>query len=130
LQAVGEAYMKRRVMLAAIKMCGEAVLLTIFAGIVIGIIGNLNKWDTSLQYSNALFIAGCLVIIAGISSRLGAGQEWNYFQGLYAESFREMSPSERGSFIVNTSSSLRLVIIGLLSGILLILASVLITKLF
>ena len=113
-----------------INMCGEAVVLTIFAGIAIGIIGNLNKWDTSLEYSNAFFIAGCLVIIAGTLSRLGAGQEWNYFQGLYAESFRDMSPGERANFIVNASSSVRLVMLGLLSGILLILISVLVMKLF
>ena len=122
--------MKRLVIMAIIKMCGEAVLITIFAGIVIGIIGNLNKWDTSLKYSNAFFIAGCLVIIAGTLSRLGAGQEWNNFQLLYAESFRDMSPSEQSNFIVNASSSVRLVILGLLSGILLILISVLVTKLF
>lgn len=122
--------MKRQVMLAAIKMCGEAILLTIFAGIVIGIIGFLNKWDAPLQYSNALFIAGCLLIVAGISSRLAAGQEWGRFQGLYAESFRDQSPSERANFIVESSSPLRLVILGLLCGILLILFSVLVMKLF
>ena len=122
--------MKRLAIMSMIKMCGEGILLTIFAGIVIGIIGNLNKWDTSLEYSNAFFIAGCLLIIAGTSSRLGAGQEWNYFQGLYAESFRDMSASERANLIVNASSSVRLVILGLLSGILLILISVLVTNLF
>ena len=112
-----------------IKMGGEAVLLTIFAGIVIGIIGYSNKWDTSLKYSNAFFIAGCLAIIAGMSSRLGASQERNYFQALFAESFRDMSASERANFIVNASSSVRLVILGLLSGILLILTSALVKEL-
>ena len=122
--------MKRSVIMAMIKMGGEAVLLTIFAGIVIGIIGNLNTWNTSLKYSNAFFIAGCLVIMAGMSSRLGASQEWNYFQRLDAESFRGMSPSERANFIVNASSSVHLVILGLVSGILLILISTLVMKLF
>jgi len=121
--------MKRLVIMAVIKMCGEAILLTIFAGIAIGIIGNLNKWDTSLEYSNAFFVAGCLVIIGGTSSRLTAGQEWDSFQRLYAESFRDMSSGERANFIVNASSSVRLVILGLLSGILLILISVLVMKL-
>jgi hypothetical protein len=122
--------MKRLVIMAMIKMCGEAVLLTIFAGIVIGIIGYMKKWDTSLAYSNAFFIAGCLMIVSGALSRLGAGQEWNNFQSLYAESFRDMSSSERSNFIVNASSSFRLVILGLLSGILLILISVYVTKMF
>ena len=122
--------MKRLVIMAIIKMCGEAVLLTISAGIVIGIIGYLNKWDTSLEYSNAFFIAGCLVIVAGTASKLGAGQDWISSQRLHAESFRDMSPSEQANSIVNASSSVRLVILGLLSGILLFLISALVTKLF
>lgn len=116
--------------MAIIKMCGEAILLTIIAGIVIGVIGNMNKWDTSLAYSDAFFIAGCLAIVAGGLSRLGAGQEWNNFQLLYAESFRDMSSSERANSIINASSSVRMVILGLLSGILLILISVFVTKMF
>jgi hypothetical protein len=115
--------MKRPVIIAVIKMCGEAVLLTILAGVVIGIIGNLNKWDNSIKYSDAFFIAGCLVIIAGFSSQLGAGQEWNNFQRIRAESFRDMSPGEQANYIVNTNSPVRLVILGLLSGVLLIIIS-------
>ena len=111
-----------------IKMCGEAILLTIIAGIVIGVIGNRNKWDTSRAYSDAFFIAGCLAIVAGGASRLGAGRDWNSFQLLYAESFRDMSNSERANFIVNSSNSARILILGLLSGMLLILISVLVSK--
>ena len=76
------------------------------------------------------FIAGCLAIVAGASSRLGAGQEWRNFQLPYAESFRGMSSSERANFIVEASSSIGLVILGLLSGILLILISVFVTRMF
>ena len=122
--------MKRLVITAMIKMGGEVILLTISAGSIIGIIGYLNKWDTALKYSNAFFIAGSLLIIAGASSRLGAGQERNIFQGLYAESFRDMSASERANFIVNASSSVRLVILGLLSGSLLFIISLLMAKMF
>jgi hypothetical protein len=115
--------MKQLVIVTAIKMGGEAILLTIVVGIVIAIIGNLNEWDTSVKYSNAFFIAGSLVFIAGAASRLGSGQERNFSQGLYMESFRDMSPGERANFIVDVSSSFRLVILGLLSGVLLILIS-------
>jgi hypothetical protein len=111
-------------------MCGKAILLTIIAGIVIGAIGYMKKWDTSLAYSNAFFIAGCLMIVAGVSSRLGAGQQWGNFRSLYAESFRDMSSSERANFIVDASSSAGLIILGLLSGVLLILISVFVTKMF
>ena len=122
--------MKRPVMMALIKMCGEALLLAILAGIAIGIIGNLNHWDTALEYSDAFFIAGSLLIIAGASSRLAAGQDLERFRGLYADSYRNMSPAERADFIVNASSSVRLVVIGLLSGVLLMLISELVAKLF
>jgi hypothetical protein len=127
---VGKAHMKRLVAMAIIKMAGKAILLTIIAGIVIGVVGHIGKWDTSLAYSNAFFIAGCLAIMAGASSRLGAGQEWSNFRLLYAESFRDMSNDERANFIIGASSSVSLVILGLLSGILLILISVFVTKMF
>ena len=130
MKEVDKAYMKRLVIMAIIKMCGKAILITIIVGIVIGVIGYMNKWATSLAYSNAFFIAGCLVIVAGASSRLGAGREWNSFQSIYAESFRDMSSSERANYIINASSSWRLVILGLLSGILLILVSALVLKLY
>jgi hypothetical protein len=122
--------MKRLVILAIIKMCGKAILLTVMVGIVIGVIGYKYKWDTSLPYSNAFFIAGCLMIVAGASSRLGAGQEWGVFQSLYLESFRNMSSGEQAEFIINASSSVNLVILGVLSGILLILISWFVTKMF
>lgn len=118
--------MKRLIIMTVIKFCGEAVFIAILVGIAIGIIGNFNNWDSSQKYSNAFAIAGFLVIIAGASSRLGSGQEWNEYQGLYAESFRDMDAGERANYIVNASSSFRLVILGLLSGSLLILCSVLI----
>jgi len=115
--------MKRLVIKAIIKMCAKSILLITIIGVVIGIIGYINKWDTSLAYSNAFFIAGCLAIVAGTSSRLGAGEDWNTFQLLSAESFRDMSSGERANFIINASSSISTVILGVLSGILLILIS-------
>ena len=122
--------MKRLVIMAIIKMCGKAILITIIVGIVIGVIGYMNKWATSLAYSNAFFIAGCLVIAAGGLSRLGAGEQWNYFQLFSAESFRDMNSGERVNFIINASSSVGTVILGLLSGILLILISLFVMKMF
>jgi hypothetical protein len=113
-----------------IKLCGEAILLAIVAGIVVGVIGNVNKWDTSLAYSNAFFIAGSLMIVAGGLSRLYASQDWNNSQYLYAESFRNMSSSERANYIISASNSVKMLILGLLSGILLILISVVVTVIF
>lgn len=122
--------MNRSVMIAFGRLCGEALLFTVVAIIIVGVMGNLNKWDTSTKYSNAFFIAGALVIIGGLSSRMAAGQDWDEFQRIDAASFRGMSPAERANFIVEASSSLRLVIVALMSGIFLIILSLLVWDLF
>jgi hypothetical protein len=93
--------MNRTVIIAIGKLCGEALLIT-----------------------------GALVIIGSLSSRMAAGQEWDVFLRLDSPSFRGMSPAERASFIVEASSSLRLVIVGLLGGISLILISLLVWGMF
>jgi hypothetical protein len=113
-------------MVAFGKLCGEALLFTVVALIIVGVMGNLNKWETSTKYSNAFFIAGALVIIGGLSSRMAAGKGWEAFQRIDAESFRGLSPAERANFIVEASSSLRLVIVTLMAGILLIILSLLV----
>lgn len=122
--------MKQLVIRAIIKMCGKAVLLTTIMGVVIGIIGNMNKWNSSIAYSNAFFIAGCLVFVAGAMSRYAASQHINDFQLLYVESFRDMSSSERAKFIIDASSSVSTVILGILTGFLLILISAFVAKMF
>ncbi len=122
--------MKRLIIMAMVKMVAKAILITIVVVILIGLLGYLNKWPTSVQYSDAFFIAGCLLIIAGTASRLGAGQGWTTYQSVHAESFRTMSAGDRANFIVNVSSSMSLVVLGVLSGILLMIISVLVTKIF
>jgi hypothetical protein len=122
--------MNRTVVIAVGKLCGEALLITVLAVIAIGVMGNVNQWNTSMKYSNAFFIAGALVIIGGLSSRMAASEDWRSYQRLNAESFRDMSPTERANFIVEASSSLRLVIVGLLSGISLMIISSLVWEMF
>ena len=122
--------MRRDVVVAVVKLCVEAFLITLFVGIIVVIIGQVNKWDTPLKYSNGFFFAGLMIMVAGMSSRLGANQEWEISQRLSSESFRNMSPGERQSMVVDASSSFRLVFLGVASGILLILISVLVWKLF
>lgn len=106
-----------------IKLCAEAILIALIAGIIILVIGYFKAWDALLPYSNAFFLAGCVIIIAGGLSRLAASQEAGYFRSLNAESFRDMSSNEQAEYIINVSSPYRLVILGFLSGLLLILVS-------
>jgi hypothetical protein len=111
-------------------MCAEVILLTIIAGVVIGVIGYKGKWDTSRAYSDAFFVAGCVMIIGGALSRYGAGQQWNSFQFLNGEGLRHMSSSERANFIINANSSLRLALLGFLTGILLFIISFFVMRMF
>jgi hypothetical protein len=129
-KGVGKVYMKRLVIITIIKMCAESILLATVFGVAIGIIGYINEWNTPLSYSNAFFIAGCLAIVTGVFSRLEGGKDWDTFQLLSGESFRGMSSGERANFIINASNSLRAVVLGVLTGILLVLISVFVTKIF
>ena len=122
--------MDRTVVKAILKMCAKAALLAAVVGAVVGVIGYVNKWEGQYAYSNAFFLAGCLLIIAGASSRYNAGQGWNVFQQFQAESFRGMSRSEQARFIIDTSSSVSTVILGVLSGIFLIILSAMAAYLF
>ena len=122
--------MKRLVVTTILKILGEAIIFTIIVcGVIVGL-GYLRRWDTSLTYSNAFFIAGILMIVAGGLSRMSAGQSWNSLLLPHSESLRDMSSSERANYIVQASSTVRLLILGLLSGILLILISVFLSKTF
>lgn len=120
-----ETQMNQYLVKALIKILVKSLALTAIVSVIIGIIGYLNQWNSLLAYSNAFFLAGCLVIVAGTSSRLAAGQEWSAFQLIQTESFRHMSNSERANFIVEASSSLSALILGILSGLWLVLISAL-----
>lgn len=109
-------------------MCARSILLTVVIGVIIGVIGYVNQWNSPITYSNAFFVAGALVIIAGTSSRFAAGQQIGTFQLLNSESFRNMSSGERIDYIVNVNSPIRTVILGLLTGILLMIVSAIAAK--
>jgi hypothetical protein len=122
--------MRRFIIREILKLSGEAILLTTIVAVVIGIIGYVRKWDSSIAYSNAFFVVGCLFIIAGGLSRLAAAQDWNTFQLFSAESFRGMSASEQANFVVEASSPIRRVVLGVLTGIFLLLLSAIAAYLF
>lgn len=120
--------MKQSVLKAIVVLCAKSALLTVVIGAVIGVIGYFNQWASPVAYSNAFFLAGSLMIIAGASSRFAASQGSSAYQLLSAESFRSMSSSERRDYIVNVSSSLSTVILGILTGAILILISAIAAK--
>ncbi len=121
--------MNRHHSLVILKLLGEIVLFALVAGIVVVLIGYWRKWDSSLEYSNAFFIAGCFLIVGGMLSRYASIQSYTPLQNISSDSFREMSPGERVGYIVEASSPYRLVVIGLMSGIILFLISAYLAKL-
>ncbi|MFN2303096.1 MAG: hypothetical protein ACK2TV_05120 [Anaerolineales bacterium] len=120
--------MNRQVVQAIIKFLVKSFLVTTAMSATIILFGYFNHWNSSVNYSNAFFVVGCLVIVAGTASRMGAGQGLNSLQYLNMESFRGMSGSERVSFIIDANSPLGLVILGIFVGSLLILISVIISN--
>ena len=122
--------MKRQVSMAILKIVGKAIFFTLLVGIAIVVFGYMRNWETSIAYSNAFFIAGCLIFAAGAFSRLGEGQEWRSFQLPDAESIRGMSSSDRANVIIKASSSASMVIPSILSGTMLILISAVVALLF
>ncbi|MFT3895158.1 MAG: hypothetical protein QM730_26330 [Anaerolineales bacterium] len=64
--------MKRIVIREILKVFAKAALLTTLIGILIGILGDVKEWNSTITYSNAFFVAGALMIIAGASSRYAA----------------------------------------------------------
>ena len=115
--------MKRYIVKAILIMCAKIFFTTASIGGAILYIGYVKHWNTMIAYSNAFFLAGSLVIIAGGMSRAAAGDDWNIFQRLSAESFREMSSGDRANFIIEASSSISTLILGVASGLLLMLIS-------
>jgi hypothetical protein len=61
---------------------------------------------------------------------MAASEDWNIYRRLGGGGFRDKSPTELANFIVEASSSLRLVIVGLLSGIALMIISLLVWEMF
>ncbi len=114
---------------AILKWCVKVVVLTVMIGVIIVIIGNRSGWSTSIDYSNAFFVAGVFVMAGGLASRLGGSHDVNQFRLLSStKNFRDKSKQQ--DLVANTRGSTNLVVLSVLSGVLLILTSVLITKMF
>ena len=118
--------MSKQVIQAISKFLMKSILITAAISAAILLFGYFNQWDSSVKYSNAFFVVGCLVIVAGTASRMGAGSGLHSLQYLNMESFRGMSGSERVDFIINANSPIGLVVLGLVTGMSLILIAVIV----
>lgn len=119
--------MDRQMLASAGRVGREAAGICLCAAVTVGVMGYIQQWNTAMEFSNAFFIAGSLVIIAGASSRLAAGASWDTHQRFHAESMKEQGLGEQINSMVSASSPWRLVILGVASGVALMMVSVLIT---
>jgi sulfite exporter TauE/SafE len=122
--------MERSIIMAIIKILARVLFFTIIIGGLIAFLGYTNQWTSPIKYSNAFFIAGALMMIAGGMSRLAAGEDWKTYQMLSGESFRGMSSGDRANYIINISSQLSTMLVGILTGIVLFILSAVAAYLF
>src|SRR5512138_2031704 len=104
--------MKRTISAVILKLGGEAVLLAIVGALVVGLLGRLGRWDTSLQYADAFFIAGCLLIVAGTASKLARSQDTPAFQWLETSAFHDLNANQQEGYVSDMGHSLRVVVVG------------------
>lgn len=120
--------MKSPIGKALIKLAAKSLFFTAAIGSAVCLLGYVSHWETSLAYSNAFFLAGCFVLIAGTATQFAA--QADYSQTFRFERFREMSFREQADLIADSTGAFSRVALGVSSGVCLALIAVLIEKLF
>jgi hypothetical protein len=114
-----------------LRPVGIALGLALLISLVILMVGFVLKWNTSVQFSNAFFVAGAIAIVIGTFSVTGGFEQRANFGMTYAESAGQASISERTQRMmadINQRYGVLILMIG--TGILLIAISVAISRLF
>jgi hypothetical protein len=113
------------------NLFGRIVLITIALGVLAFGIGWVIGWRTSIQYSNAYFVIGAILIGIGTLSVAGGFMFRGNYRLNYAQSAGILNNSERtNQNVSNASSTYSTLIIFTLSGLILILLSIGIDRLF
>ncbi len=109
----------------------KAILVALVLSILIYILGVLFNWKTSLEYSNAFFIAGAIAIIAGAGSVMGGFQLRGDHRILYPQSAGDMDIEKRSDTLIKDSiHSYQTTILGAICGFVLIAISIIINTYF
>jgi hypothetical protein len=108
-----------------IRIFAKITLVTIALGALAFGIGWVIGWRTSLQYSNAFFIIGAILIGIGTLSVAGGFMLRGNYRLNYAQSAGVLTNSERtDQNVSNVSSTYSTLIIFALSGIIFIIFSI------
>ena len=116
------------------KLIHSLVKSLIICGIVsilLVVMGLLLKWKSTIQFSNAFFWAGAILVIFGVLSIFGGYGMRSNFGVIYSQSAGDMNILERTKqWIADTEQSYSIYILLLFSGVVLMLISVLIGEIF
>ena len=116
------------------KLIHSLVKSLIICGIVsilLVVMGLLLKWKSTIQFSNAFFWGGAILVVFGVLSIFGGYGMRSNFGVIYSQSAGDMNILERTKqWIADTEQSYSIYILLLFSGIILMLLSVLIGEIF
>ena len=116
------------------KLIHSLVKSLIICGIVsilLVVMGLLLKWKSTIQFSNAFFWAGAILVVFGVLSIFGGYGMRSNFGVIYSQSAGDMNIVERTKqWIADTEQSYSIYILLLFSGVVLMLLSVLIGEIF
>ena len=112
-----------------LKLAGIVSILTIVISAIVLIIGAIVQWREPVQYSNAFFIAGAILVVLGFLSISGGFTQRGNFNMTYAETAGNANISERTQRMMNdiTQRYGAMTLLGTV-GILLMVISVLISR--
>jgi hypothetical protein len=110
-----------------LRLFGKILGATAILSLIILLTGYFLKWNTPIQYSNAFFWAGAIVIVLGVLSVGGGFAQRANFAITYAESTGDANIAERNQrMAADITQRYGSMLSMLLTGILLIVVSVVI----
>ena len=83
-----------------LRLFAMTFLFALLVGIIVSLIGWLAGWNTSIQFSNGLFISGSLIIILGVFSIAGGYNKRADPNLTYAQSAGDMNLEGRARRLV------------------------------
>jgi len=105
----------------------KALIITAVISVIVVLVGVISKWQTAIQFSNGFFWAGAILIAFGVLSAFGGYGMRSNFGVVYSQSSGDMNILERTKqWIADTEQSYSFYILLMISGVFLILISVLI----
>lgn len=121
----------KQTLMSYLRILGVGTALSAIIGAVVWILGLLLGWKTPVEYSNALFIAGAIALAVGILSVIGGYQLRGDFRLLYPQSAGVMDLKEQtASNVSEINRAYGTLLLLTVPGILLIVASILIDRIF